>query len=215
MANAKVEHRNVSFRQLINNDVGSDADIDLATWRPDRKFFSRSLRLFLFADATTTTKLVPEGWFYLGPAATNSSNAPGTGVVVRELEPGVLVDVADWIQVWNDAGSGTSTDFALWRGVGPTPDYVVVGGFFTRSHNKPSLEEARGIKAIHKLALRNTGPGSQIWTDKGSGADEDGAIWSISTLGVVPTGAFVPVRGYDSPPQELYGLHSRHADLGE
>ncbi|KIK05616.1 hypothetical protein K443DRAFT_90842 [Laccaria amethystina LaAM-08-1] len=187
MAEAKVEYRTVSFKQLINTDVGSDADSDLATWKPN----------------------LPDGWFYLGPAATNSGNIPGTGIVVRELEPGVLVDVADWIQVWNDTGSGDSTDFALWRGEGPTPDYVVVGGFFTRSYNKPSAEETRGIKAIHRLALHNTTPGSQIWTDRGSGADEDGAIWSISSFGVVPTGAFVPVRGYNNPPQELYGLRQR------
>jgi hypothetical protein len=112
--------------------------------------------------------------------------------------------------VWNDAGSRKPTDYALWRGVGPSLDYVVVGGFFTRSHNKPTAEEARGIKAIHRRALHNTAPGSQIWTDKGSGAKEDGAVWSISPFGVVPTGAFVPVRGYDNPPQELYGLQLHH-----
>ncbi|EDR03514.1 uncharacterized protein LACBIDRAFT_191523 [Laccaria bicolor S238N-H82] len=184
MASTKVEYQTVTFKQLIYNDSGSGADTDLATWRPD----------------------LSEGWYYLGPAATNNSNTPGTGIVVRELEPGVLVDVADWTQVWNDTGSHNKTDFALWRGVGPTLDYVVVGGFFTRSHNKPTTDEAKGIKAIHKSALHSTGPGSQIWTDKGSKAKEDGAIWGISTIDVVPTGAFVPVAGYNNPPQELYGL---------
>ena len=150
--------------------------------------------------------MVSDGWYYLGPAATNSGNTPGTGIIVRELEPDVLVDVADWIQVWNDAGSGKSTDYALWRGVGPTIDYIVVDGFFTRSHDKPTAQDARGIKAIHRLALHNTAPANQIWTDQGSGADQDGAIWGISSIDVVPTGAFVPVRGYNNPPQEVYGL---------
>ena len=162
----------------------------------------------VWSTDATTTNLVSEGWYYLGPAATNNDNTPGTEIVVRELEPGVLVDVADWIQVWNDTGSHKKTDFALWRGVGPSPDYVVVGGFFTRSHKKPTAQEAKGIKAIHKLALHNTAPGSQVWTDKGSKAKEDGAIWGISSFGVVPTGAFVPVKGYNNPPQELYGLQS-------
>lgn len=186
MANAKVEYRTVTFEQLINNDSGSGAKTNLSTWRPD----------------------LSEGWYYLGPAATNSDNTPGTGIVVRELEPGVLVDVADWIEVWNDSGSHNKTDFALWRGVGPTLDYLVVGGFFTRSHNKPTADEAKGIKAIHNLALQNTGPGSQIWTDDGSKASQDGAIWGISSIDVVPSGAFVPVVGYNNPPQELYGLNS-------
>ena len=99
-----------------------------------------------------------------------------------------------------------STDFALWHGMGSTPDYVVVGGFFTCSHKKPTAEETRGMKAIHKLTLRNTAPGSKIWTDKGSGAKEDGALWSISSFSGVPTGAFVPVRGHNNLPWELYGL---------
>ena len=151
-------------------------------------------------------KLVSEGWYYLGPAATNSDGTPGTGIVVRELEPGMLVDVADWIQVWNSAGNSGSADFALWRGMGPTPDYVVVGGFFTRSFNKPTTQEARGIKAIHKLALHNAEPGRRIWTDEGWTAKENVAVWGISSSGVVPTGAFVPVKGRNNPPRELYGL---------
>ena len=62
------------------------------------------------------------------------------------------------------------------------------------------------MKAIHKLALHNTAPGSKIWTDKGSGAKEEGALWSISGFSIVPIGAFVPVRGHNNLPQELYGL---------
>ena len=37
MANAKVEYRHVTFKQLINNDDGSGANADLSTWKPDRK----------------------------------------------------------------------------------------------------------------------------------------------------------------------------------
>lgn len=203
---AKVEFKYETFTELIDNDSGSGAYLDLATWRPNRKFFWPLIhgRSVWFTD--TTTQIVSDGWYYLGPAATNSSSVPGTGIVVRELESDVLLDVDDWIQVWNDAGSGKSTDFALWRGVGPSSNYIVVGGFFTRSHNKPTAEQTRGIKAIHKDALRDTSAAVQIWTDHGSSAAADGAVWTISNSGVFATGAFIPVKGYNNPPEDAYGL---------
>lgn len=152
---------------------------------------------------------VGAGWYYLGPAATNSGNQPGVGIVVRELEPGALADIADWVQVWNDAGSGAETDFSLWRGVAPSPEYVVVGGFFLRSHDKPSASDTKGMKAVRKEYLVTAAPGKQIWTDGGSGARQDGAVWSVSTTGNVDaldTGAFVPVGAYNSPPSPVFAF---------
>ena len=39
MANAKVEYKNITFGQLINNNGQSGAATDLVTWRPDPKSF--------------------------------------------------------------------------------------------------------------------------------------------------------------------------------
>ena len=36
---AKVEFKYETFTELIDNDSGSGAYLDLATWRPNRKFF--------------------------------------------------------------------------------------------------------------------------------------------------------------------------------
>lgn len=150
---------------------------------------------------------VSDGWFYLGPAVTNSSAKPGAGVIVKELEQGILVDVKDWEQVWNDNGSSNNEDYSLWRGVPPDPKYVVVGGSFVCSFTKPSAE-VQSAKAVLREVLATATHGEEIWTDDGSGAERDGALWSIATIGdtSLATGAFVPVEGYGNPPSEVFAL---------
>jgi hypothetical protein len=149
-------------------------------------------------------EIVDEGWFYLGPAATSSSRHSGKGVVVQEIVPHTLVDLAGWEQVWNDIGSGNSTAFALWRGIAPGPDYVSLCSFLTRSHIPPSPEQTKGIKAIHKKALDTAFGDPEIWTDKGTGARLDGAVWEVSgqgSLTLIETGAFVAVGAHNTRPE--------------
>ena len=122
---------------------------------------------------------------------------------------GILMDVKGWEQVWNDAGSGKATDFSLWRGISPSPDHVVVGGFFLRRKTEPTAAETQGIKAVHKDVLVKVGHGVEIWTDAGMGSRQNGAVWGTSTTGIVTaldTGAFVPVDDYNNPPGLVYAL---------
>jgi hypothetical protein len=146
------------------------------------------------------------GWYYLGPAATNSNDA--YGVVVDENLPGTLGQVSDWVQVWSDAGSGKGTDFSLWRGIPDNPAHVVLGGMFVRSHNKPTIDESRYIRTIDKDVLVTVKATPEIWNDMGSGARAEGAVWGISTAGntkAINTGA---VQGYNNPPGVAYALDS-------
>ncbi|KIJ98562.1 hypothetical protein K443DRAFT_123590 [Laccaria amethystina LaAM-08-1] len=96
--------------------------------------------------------IISDHWLYLSPAATNSSNVPSTEVIVKRV-----------------VCLSTSPTGSRGPGVGPTPDYIVVGGFFTHSHSKPTEEE--------------------IWTNQNSGSKADGAIWSIFNFGMILTGA--------------------------
>ncbi|KIM83366.1 hypothetical protein PILCRDRAFT_97217 [Piloderma croceum F 1598] len=181
----------VPFSALLNNDAGSGADKNLASWKPDKRF-------------------VHFGWYYLGPAATNGSN-DAYGLVVNEIVPGTLGQVNDWVQVWSDAGSGNGTDFSLWRGIPDNPAHVVLGGIFVRSHNKPTIDESRYIRTIDKDMLVTAKATPEIWNDMGSGARADGAVWGISTAGntkAINTGAFIPVQGYNNPPGVAYALDS-------
>ena len=148
----------------------------------------------------------------MGPGASNSPSSIPYGIVVKEIVPGTLVDVVDWPgrQVWNDAGSGASADLALWQGVSPSLEYICLASFFTRSHKKPSpalTALTKDIKAVHINALGPAYAKFEIWTDRGSGAKQDGAVWQVGTTkDVIETGAFVAVRGYGNPPVPLYGI---------
>ncbi len=160
------------------------------------------------------------GWYYLGPAATNGSDNR-IGLIVRDKSPrgNILRPVGDWIKVWDDSGSGKSNDYSLWRGV-PRPEdqvnYVVLGGFFVRSHNKPTTGETFGIRAIRKDVLKTVTAGREVWNDAGTGAKKDGAVWDISVAGrldAVDSGAFVPVEGHNNRPQDTYAIDRSKVDM--
>nr|ACZ59468.1 FDS protein [Flammulina velutipes] len=174
-------------------DEGSDADHDLATWKPD----------------------VPQGWYYLGQTpATNYDSAP-TGLIVFPISPDVVADVKSWELVWDDAGSKNKNDYALWRGVPPTDEYVVIGGIFSnnKSHAPPTDNETSGIKAIRKDLLV-AGEAKWVWNDGGSGSDRDGAVWTCGWLDspladhVYPQ-VIIPVSDYKSPPVDNVWALSR------
>jgi hypothetical protein len=121
------------------------------------------------------------------------------------------------VQVWSDAGSGKGTDFSLWVGLPENPNHVVLGGIFVRSHNKPTIDESRGIRTIDKSVLVRVAADSEVWSDKGSGARADGALWSISTAGnlqAINPGAFIPVSGYNHPPITVYAIDRTKVQIG-
>jgi hypothetical protein len=156
--------------------------------------------------------IVDSGWYYLGPAATNGSK-DAVGLIVKDIsdDGSILRPVGDWVKVWDDSGSRRFTDYSLWKGVPRLEDqinYVVIGGFFVRSHDKPTSGDAAGIKAIRKDVLTTANPGKEVWNDAGSRASKDGAVWNISVahLNVVGCGAFVPVEGHNNPPRDTYAI---------
>ncbi|KAG6918455.1 hypothetical protein DXG01_014332 [Tephrocybe rancida] len=179
------------FNILINNDAGSGARQNLATWKPH----------------------LDPGWYYLGPAANNGFPSPPiTGIIIKPEYGGVVAPIDDWELVWSNTGSGNKNDYALWRGLPANRvDFVVIGGFFTRSNQKPTAEDSRDMVAIHRDALIHVTHGKEVWSDRGSRARSDGTVWDISTDGfidAVGTGAFIPVEGY-YPPRDALTLNRR------
>lgn len=77
--------------------------------------------------------------------------------------------------IWDDDGSGANEDVSFWR---PTPEFGfhAVGDHAKRGYDGPSV----GIMVVREIQ-----PGilavptgySLIWTDEGSGADDDGSLW--------------------------------------
>jgi hypothetical protein len=177
---------------------------------------------FFFIKIIIIHFTVPDGWYYLGPAANSGSN-DAYGVIVKELVPYTLGQVSDWVQVWNNtgknnAGTDKETNFSLWVGVPENPNHVVLGGVFVRSHNKPTIDESRGIRTIDKDLLIKVKAAPEIWIDRGSKATADGAVWGISTVGhlqAINPGAFIPVKGFNNPPAEVYALDSTKVSIVE
>ena len=200
--------KSVPYDNKINDDSGSGARYDIATWKPVRESPH-----FLLGVKLTFMITVEPGWYYLGPAATNGSN-DAVGLIIRDIsdDGSILHPVGDWVKVWDNSGSGKQTNYALWKGV-PLPEdqinYVVIGGFFVRSRDKPTSGDAAGIKAIHKDVLTIADPGKQLWNDSGSKASKDGAVWNISIAGhldAVGSGAFIPVEEYTDTPRDTYAV---------
>lgn len=77
------------------------------------------------------------------------------------------------MKVWDNAGSKSSHDLALWRGVSSSED-IVGGGIFSVNpgHAYLTAEQTAGIVAIHKTLLVEDDT-TQMWNDAGTGAAED------------------------------------------
>lgn len=153
-----------------------------------------------------------QDWFYLGPSATNRANQIGFGLVVKEIVPGILADISEWELVWSNAGARKANNYSVWRGVPPSPDYVVLGDFFTQGAEQPTPRECKGMKAIRKDVCALATFGMQIWTDKGSGAKQDCAVWEISDGGnqaLLLSGAFIASIGYNKPARTAFALNSK------
>ncbi|KAF8909608.1 FDS protein [Mucidula mucida] len=143
-------------------------------------------------------------WYYLGQGAESNWDHAPLGIIIHALEPDALRDVVGWERVWDDAGSHKSTDFALWRGIPPNEDYVVVGGIFSTKPDwaEPDSEQKRGIKAIRRnlLVMDDT---FQVWNDKGTHASKDGSVWKTWGHSGPSPWALIPMNSHSAPPRDV------------
>ncbi len=153
-----------------------------------------------------------QDWFYLGPCATNSAKKTDLGLIVKEIVPGTLADIVEWKPVWSNAGAWKANSYSLWRGVPPSPDYVVLGDFFVRHADQPTSEECKGMKAVRKDACTVATFGKRIWTDAGTGAKQDTAIWEISddkNPELLLSGAFIAADESDRHKRTAFALNAK------
>ncbi len=153
------------------------------------------------------------GWYYLGQGAESNWDHAPTGLIVKALEPDALSDIIGWERIWETRGVIEveprsviqGGDFALWRGVPPNEDYVVVGGIFSDNKDwaEPDSEQKRGIKAIRRdlLVMDDT---FEIWNDgQRSPITKNGSVWkTLARTGVSPS-ALIPLNSYGAPPKDI------------
>ncbi|MBL1141602.1 MAG: Vps62-related protein [Proteobacteria bacterium] len=103
-----------------------------------------------------------------------ASNPKGT--------PPLLVAPKDWKQVWNDSGSGAAKDGSFWKAIPPDDNYKCIGSVSQLFHNtKPDLANYR---CVHKSLTDKITTSAIVWSDRGTGADNQVTIFSLPATGV-------------------------------
>ncbi len=98
--------------------------------------------------------------------------------------------------VWDDAGSGADRDVGFFRPI-PPQGYHILGHYAHASHATPTAD-VLVVKEEQPGALAAPVDYDRIWTDAGSGADRDAAVWWPScpgnyvALGLVTTSGAKP-----------------------
>jgi len=176
-------------------DKGSGAGMDGAFWRP----------------------VAPDGYFILGDYAQGDYASPhGTMAVVKaQDDPGkepLLALPVSFDRIWYDKDSGADEDGAVWVPKAPA-GYVALGGVATRGYNPPPVDTIRCVR--FDLLVQGTF-GTLIWNDKGSGADQDIAVWNIvppaTNPGLIAAGTFYPQSNYNQPSGTVYCLKTPFID---
>ncbi|PWW66741.1 Vps62-related protein [Actinokineospora spheciospongiae] len=107
--------------------------------------------------------------------------------------------------VWSDAGSGAHGDVAVWRPV-PEDGWYALGDYAQGDYTKPAAlaVTVRQVGLSDRPLLKAPVGFTQVWNDKGSRGDHNGAIWYPEPPpGYVSVG-FVASHGYRAPEVEHY-----------
>ncbi|KAF8869030.1 hypothetical protein CPB85DRAFT_1242003 [Mucidula mucida] len=149
------------------------------------------------------------GWYYLGQGAEMNFGRSPTGIIVHALEPDALRDVVGWERIWEAPGVVPGAYYALWRGVPPNRDYVVVGGIFSNNKDwaEPDSEQTRGIMAIRRDLLVMDGT-FEIWNDRDAGIFppsllQQASVWKTTGQTGASPSALIPVSSYSAPPRDI------------
>lgn len=139
---------------------------------------------------------------------------PFTELPPRPAAAVELVATAEYTWVWDDTGSGASTDGSVWRPVVP-PGHVAFGDVIVVGHDAPT---APALLAVDDPdALRPPVGYEQVWNDTLSLGLHDVALWNpIPPLGYTCLGS-VAVPDHDTPPAPdlVRCIHSQYLVPGD
>lgn len=141
-------------------------------------------------------------------AASSYSQLSSPTIVVREGNESAgqaLAKPTHFVCEWTDAGTGGDRDGSLWWPVAPSGYTCLsdVAIFTSNSGNYPGrwrgADEIDGaFRCVHNSLVKRADLGEMVWSDRGSGGDTDGAVWSIHHSDGMRVGA----GSGDRPPQQ-------------
>jgi hypothetical protein len=103
--------------------------------------------------------------------------------------------------IWSDSGSGADKDVSIWRPLELESGYFPLGDIATPSHSKPNVP-ALFVSAVVSDALVPPASFTEIWNDRGSGANRDVRVMRMNPpRGYICLG-YVAIEGYNSMPNK-------------
>lgn len=129
---------------------------------------------------------LPEGFYRLGdlavagyPRDNNGDDVGGVNncvvAIVKDLSGSALAVPERMEQTYGDWGSGADRDGSFWRIIAPA-GYVALGDICTEGYDEPDKNQYRCVRK--DLVVSGVVDGA-IWDDRGSGADNDVALWGL------------------------------------
>jgi hypothetical protein len=169
------------------NDRGSGGDHDGGYWQPKP----------------------PQGFYALGGIGLSNYDDPNGKVAalcVRAADGSraPLALPGGFDRIWKDKGSGAKRDGSCWR-PRPPQGYVALGDVFMDGHDTPP--HAADAICVRADLTHEAVAGPMVWTDKGTGSDQDFGSWEVvappafvdPTLGLVAAGTYVGVSSHTMP----------------
>lgn len=176
-----LEVRSAAYSTRIYTDSGTGADWDLSVFEP-----------YLFLDGRR--------FYMLGHTAQRNHNLEADDVVtiVRSDDPDAIAAPLYLLQTWTDRGSGGDQDVAFWHVYCPD-GYTALGDVISAdTFDNPYNDIKNKYACIRKDLVNSSSIGNVVWNDKGSGAVEDGSLWSVSCNRGTPS-YFQSINGFDAP----------------
>ena len=179
------------------NDAGSGADADGSVWTVISGPDPHAIEGGNFIGKQGHSKPASSGFLL----KIDEDKVQDSSTLQQEQTPLELYETNTVNWIWDDKGSGANANVGLWS-AGASDGYYVLSHFVVPHYGTPTL--AYIVKATPKADFDTFSPPrsyEKIWTDAGSGADRDVAIWRpVCAAGYVPLGMVATSGGYpDSP----------------
>ena len=179
------------------NDAGSGADADGSIWTVISGNDPYAIEGGNFIGKAGHARPASNGFLL----KIDEDKVRDSTTLEKEQTPLELYETNTANFIWNDKGSGANAAVGIWS-AGANEGYSVPAHFAVSHYGTPTL--AYILKATPKADFDTFSPPrsyEKIWTDSGSGADKDVAIWrAVCPAGYVALGMVATSGAYpDSP----------------
>ena len=105
----------------------------------------------------------------------------------------------DFTYIWNDRGSGADRDVSFWRPSGGGYNFYPLGDTAVATHQRPT-RASLVVSAKTANALAAPAGFTEVWNDRGSGADRDVRVFRMNPPSGYTCLGDVAIEGYSSIP---------------